>query len=473
MAGTTQTGPVPSQLTVKDQCTNLSDFTKKYNPSGRNDVGSQQMYDAVDSYFSEGGSKLYVVRVTGAGDATAEIDIPDASAEVVFTAKAKYPGVFSNNIAVVIVDNAMDSTVPIGNYYIAIQDSLNASGVNQERSQLFTAGDKLSALAWGQNSKYITLEDGPSDLIPVGSNYILVGGSSATPNDDDLEAALSDTSTDLGPGQVCAPGKTTDPSHLILANHALAFNRVAILDAPDTADVTTLIGAADAVFDNSNKRSRFSGLFAPWVVVPGEVTGTTKRVPPSPIVCGVMSYNDGHGLNPNEPSAGPNGVVRTAVGASQSWDDDDRRELNQSGVNVIKTQYGLTKIYGYRTLADPYNDKNWLPLGNVRLHRLIVALSAEVGEWFVFRMIDGKGVLIGDFGATLSTHVMLPLFNDRALFGDTPDQAYRVDVSGSVNTPETLANNELHAVITCRMSPFGEDVYIEIVKLLVTEEIPA
>jgi hypothetical protein len=42
MAGTTQTGPVPSQLTVKDQCTNLSDFTKKYNPSGRNDVGWQQ-----------------------------------------------------------------------------------------------------------------------------------------------------------------------------------------------------------------------------------------------------------------------------------------------------------------------------------------------------------------------------------------------------------------------------------------------
>jgi hypothetical protein len=43
-----------------------------------------------------------------------------------------------------------------------------------------------------------------------------------------------------------------------------------------------------------------------------------------------------------------------------------------------------------------------------------------------------------------------------------------VDTGSSVNTPQTIANNELHAVCMVVMSPFAEQVFINIVKNPVT-----
>ena len=68
--------------------------------------------------------------------------------------------------------------------------------------------------------------------------------------------------------------------------------------------------------------------------------------------------------------------------------------------------------------------------------------------------------------------VCLPLFMQGALFGDSPREAYRVDVGDNVNTPVTIANNELHAVISVREATFGEVVTVYVVKYLVTETIP-
>jgi hypothetical protein len=67
----------------------------------------------------------------------------------------------------------------------------------------------------------------------------------------------------------------------------------------------------------------------------------------------------------------------------------------------------------------------------------------------------------------------MPFYLAGSLFGTTPDEAFFVDVGETVNTPTTIANNELHAVIQLRMSPFGEEITIEIVKVLVTESIAA
>jgi hypothetical protein len=63
------------------------------------------------------------------------------------------------------------------------------------------------------------------------------------------------------------------------------------------------------------------------------------------------------------------------------------------------------------------------------------------------------------------------MFLAGSLFGEVPDDAFFVDVGPTVNTNATIQNNELNAVITVRMSPFGEEINIEIVKLLLTQEI--
>jgi hypothetical protein len=107
------------------------------------------------------------------------------------------------------------------------------------------------------------------------------------------------------------------------------------------------------------------------------------------------------------------------------------------------------------------------------MHRQIVAECNLIGESFIFRQIDGQGRLIAQFGASLEGNVFMPLFLEGSLFGSRAGEAYKVDVGPSINTIATQANNELRAVCSVRMSPFSEEVVIEIVKYLVTEEIPA
>ena len=45
------------------------------------------------------------------------------------------------------------------------------------------------------------------------------------------------------------------------------------------------------------------------------------------------------------------------------------------------------------------------------------------------------------------------------------DPGYQVDVGSNVNTPQTLANNELRAVLSVRISPLGALVTLTIVKV--------
>jgi hypothetical protein len=179
------------------------------------------------------------------------------------------------------------------------------------------------------------------------------------------------------------------------------------------------------------------------------------------------------GRSANEPAAGELGVLRTALDLTQAYTDAERQTMNANGVNIIRDISGVRKVYGWRTVADPVNDPRWIGLNNSIMHRQIVAEADVVGERFIFRQIDGQGKLIAEFGASLEGNICLPLFMEGSLYGSTPGEAYKVDIGPSVNTIATIANNELRAVISVRMSPFGEEVIIEIVKYLVTEEIPA
>jgi phage tail sheath protein FI len=210
-------------------------------------------------------------------------------------------------------------------------------------------------------------------------------------------------------------------------------------------------------------------MFAPWVVCPGVVANTTRTVPPSPFVAGAISRADSLGGSSNAPAAGINGqaLYVTALSAAQLT-DSDRETLNTAGVNALIMKYGGVRIYGWRSLANPSTEPEWANWGNARLITEIVALADQIGEGFLFDEIDGQGRTISAFGAAL-TGILMPFWDIGSLYGATPDQAFVVDVGPNVNTPTTIQNRELRAVIMVRPSPFAEMVTIELVKQLVTD----
>jgi phage tail sheath protein FI len=459
IAGLTEKGPLAPASESPIQ--SLSDFIRVYGSR----VSYGMVYDAAEAYFGEGGGSMYVSRVVGTTPVAAFRAFNDAGAVSSLIISANSPGAWGNSLRVAIL--AGDAG---GNFKIQVTHATDTS-VSETSPDL---ADQAAALDWLQYSSYITatLGAGANDPAVIAAQA-LTGGTDdqGTVADPSWQAALDRLPSALGPGQVIAPGRTTDAAHAQLLQHAADKNRVALLDAPDTNTKATLIQSAV----NSRLNGRYGSLWAPWYKMAGITPGTTRTVPPSVIMAGIIARNDGLGLSPNSPSAGDErGLSRIASGLSHptvsevGWTASDRNDLTLAGVNVIRNIRGGIEAYGYRSLADPVGDRSWVNFGNVRLRMAIVAQANAILENYLFDEIDGRNFLMNDLKGAL-TGMLVDFYNLGSLYGETPDKAFYVDVGNQINTPTTIANRELHAVITLRMSEFAEYVELVLVKRAITQ----
>ena len=58
--------------------------------------------------------------------------------------------------------------------------------------------------------------------------------------------------------------------------------------------------------------------------------------------------------------------------------------------------------------------------------------------------------------------MMLPLYNAKALFGETPADAFQVDAGVTVNTETTISQGNLIGVITYAPTPAAISVQIQL-----------
>lgn len=418
---------------------------------------SPTLYDSADAYFREGGSILYVVPVLGVAAATATDTIAAASG-IALNAFAASPGAWGNDI-----DVAADAT---GSTFVLTVSYLGE--VVEASPALATTAD---AVAWAaENSSYIVLTVG-TGADPVDDTANLAGGDRDDDGiaDGDWADALALFTSDYGPGQVLTPGRTTSQGYIDLLAHADAFKRVALLDGADTHTVATLTAAATALRGQAG--DRFGGLFAPWATIPGLATGTTRTVPYSAIQAGLIARSDAKGANPNVAAAGSNGIPQYAIDLSQApWTEDERDTLNDAGVNVCVAGRNGLRTMGDRTLVNSLTDPNWLALSN---SRLMMAAAARVGDVladFEFAQIDGRGFKLAELAGRLKGQ-LAPFYIAGALYGRTPDEAFRVNVGADVNTPETISAGEIHAAISLRVSPRAEIADTVIVKVPITEAV--
>lgn len=423
-------------------------------------LATSVLYDAAETFFREGGARMLVSRVLGPAAAVGTKNLLDGASAVALTVNANSKGAWGNNLKVAVVAGTVGGT-------FQLQIQYNNVLVEQSGDLVDTA----AAVAWGTGSSYVTVIQGASVLDPaVLAAASLTGGADDTVSITDTHwaTALAQFARDLGPGMVSMPGRTTDQAHLDTLAHAALNNRVAVMDAPDSAVVATLTGSAVAARAGGN--GKYGSLFAPWAVVPGIATGTTRTVPYSAVVAGIVGRNEGQ-FSANDPAAGEKGISRYAIGLSQADQTDANRDtLNTAGVNMARILQGSVKTYGWRSLADPAVEPQWLNFGNARLFTAISADAQQVGDSFVFDQIDGQGLTISQYGGELAA-MLLSYFNQGALYGTTPDEAFSVDVGAQVNTPNTIAAGELHAVLAVRMSPMAEFVIIEVVKVAITQEV--
>lgn len=421
------------------------------------------LYDAVDVFFREGGNTVYVSRVVGPAAVTASRNLVDNVAATSLVVKALGPGAYANTgIKVAVI-----AAVAGGVYQVQIYDG--AGNILETSGDLTTQND---AVVWSQNSQYVTITLGGSVLVPVvaGANVVafLTGGADDRASIVDAQwlAALNRFTKDLGPGNVSAPGRTTTVGYTQLADHAAANNRTAFLDGTDTPTSATLQTSATNAKTTGN--GQYAAIFAPWVVAPGVPGIPTRTVPPSAFAAAKAAVTDGTD-GPGTAAAGDKGRAKVALGVSQpAWDDATRLTLNTAGVNVIRVMNGVVTVYGWRSLADPINNPNWVPLGTTRYLMSLASRAWAAGQSFVFDPIDGQGRTIAAYQGALVALVQAD-WASGAIYGSTPGEAFNVDTGPAINTPAVLAGQELRAAISVRPSPMAELVTIQISNVPITQ----
>lgn len=406
---------------------------------------------AVPAYLAAGGSEVWVSRVVGPAAAAASVVLQDSVPAASLNVAAKSPGAWGNSLKVAVVAGDVG-----GEFRLVVTEN----DVEVDRSPSLV--DTAAAAAWSVSSEWVSVTAaGVNDPAVVAATALTSGTDDAgNATDSDWLVALDRFGRELGPGQVSHPGRTTGSAHSQLLQHAAACNRFAVLDGVDTGVVGTLTAAAAAARAAGGRRGM---LVAPWATVPGLATGVTHTVPYSPVQAGLIARSDRlHG--PGQNAAGVFAGVATGVlDVTQTWGDADREVLNAAGVTVARVLSGQVVTYGMRSLADPDTDLGWLGAQNARVVMVVQAECEQVGERFLFRQIDGRGHLLAEYKGEL-VGVLRGFYDSGSLYGDAPEEAFAVNVGPEVNTPASLAANELRAVLSVRVSPGAEHVRIDIVK---------
>lgn len=451
VAGLTERGSVLAPIPIRG----MADYDRLLGAR----VSYGMLYDAMEEFFKDGGNLAYVSRVLGATPTTALLNLSDGSVNSL-EVKANSPGLWGTSIRVQVI--AGDA----GGEFKLVFSTVAAGELERTPSLV----DKAAAVAWAAAaSNYVILTD-----LGVGGDPAVAAATALSSATDDQGtiadahwlAALNRFNADLGPGQVSAPGSTSGARHLQLTAHGAANNRTPLLDGADTIDPSTIIAQVTAARDAN---ARTGGLFAPWVKIAGLSSGTTRDVPPSALVAALMARND-VANTPNDAAAGDNGISRNVQAVKVKFTDAQLDALSDGGVNVIRDMPGGIRLYGYRTLVNPVTSPGLIQLTKARL---VMALKSELklaGETFVFDQIDGKGRKISEYQGAL-IGVLLPYYTAGSLYGATPEEAFYVDTGPGINLPETIAAGELRASISVRVSPFGEQVKIDLVTRAITEAV--
>ncbi|MBI9043744.1 MAG: phage tail sheath family protein [Anaerolineaceae bacterium] len=203
-------------------------------------------------------------------------------------------------------------------------------------------------------------------------------------------------------------------------------DRVAILDSPPDMSPQEI---KKWRMDTAGFDSSYAALYYPWIKIMDPATDKVIKMPPSGHMAGVWARNDNtRGVH----KAPANEVVSLAVGLAYQTTKGEQDTLNPIGVNCIRAFPGRgIRVWGARTLS---SNPSWRYI-NVRRLFNYVEKSIEGGtQWIVFEPNNRK------LWARVSRDVsafMRTVWRDGALFGSSPSEAFYVKCDDELNPPES------------------------------------
>ncbi|MFA9516363.1 phage tail sheath subtilisin-like domain-containing protein [Halopenitus sp. H-Gu1] len=232
-----------------------------------------------------------------------------------------------------------------------------------------------------------------------------------------------------GISMVCVPdehsvGGLTDE---IVTHCSNMGDRFAILQAPENPGPP---GDVRPPVD-----STYAAYYYPWLTVLDPESGLKEDVPPGGHVAGIYARSD---TERGVHKAPANETVRGIQGLSSTITKGDQDVLNPRGVNCIRSFRGRgIRVWGARTTS---SDPAWK---YVNVRRLFLFLEESIDEgtqWVVFEPNDEQ--LWARVRQTIR-NFLTSVWEDGALMGSTPEEAFFVKCDRSTMTQNDIDNGRL------------------------------
>ncbi|HEX3153135.1 MAG TPA: phage tail sheath subtilisin-like domain-containing protein [Candidatus Angelobacter sp.] len=258
----------------------------------------------------------------------------------------------------------------------------------------------------------------------------------------------------------------------VVMSAALSFaerkRAFAIADPPEQATAFPIIGSGLPDIDSlisSMPQSQNGALYFPYLNTTDPVSGLPMAVAPSGYVAGIYATTDsarGVWKAPagiGTPLLGTTGPVSTGI-----MNDPQQGVLNLDSINCIRTFHATgTVVYGARTLVagnPAFAQSKYVPVRRMTLfieQTLLTNLT-----WVVFEPNDEPLWLA--IKSSIEAF-LLSLFNQQALQGSKPSEAFQVKCDSSTTTPQDQQNGIVNIVVGVALLKPAEFVIITISQL--------
>jgi hypothetical protein len=424
------------------------------------------LWDDIRTFFEEGGTEAYAVRVVGpaatTGTLTGGLQDQQGTPATTLNVAARSAGAWSSGLTIQVMAGPTAATyrlvVRLGG--VVVHDWTNLR-------------DPEEAVSRSSTSPYVKITNAGSPAVAPQNNPAVAAATALGAGTDDRASvtathyvnALALFTTELGDGAVAIPGIGTTV-HAGLIAHADASNRIALLAAASTTDKATLISTAAAL------DAKRAGLFAPWIKIPDEYGGGgTRTISPEGYVAAARAR--AHAEGPWRAPAGDMSTARYVVGPATVFTGVDGNDLDSAKVNVIRTISRTTRLYGWVSLAADRDNWGFLT-GADTVNRVVTEAYRQL-EPYLFGVIDARGHLLGKIAGTLEG-IVAPMADRNGLYarlnpadptGPPLDPGYRVRVL-DINPVEVAAQNKVLAELGIRVSPTAAIVQLTVTKAAVT-----
>ncbi|HET7220149.1 MAG TPA: phage tail sheath subtilisin-like domain-containing protein, partial [Vicinamibacterales bacterium] len=464
--GETQRGPAYPTLV-----TSYAEYTRWFGSV----VGPDRYVpDAVSGFFDNGGQRLYVARIAGAGATTAARTIG------ALTFCAAGTGLWGNRVWLRVLPSSLDADGdPIG-FKLRLAywsdphppdfDPFELANRNERPwPQHLEEFDDLSVDP--QSPNYIakrltdpTTNRSISTLVRVapiapgalslpattGGDFLENGSDGVLPpsvvdyeggidegvgrrEPQGLAALTRDEYRDVA--LVYAPFPRNDPSNTIvkrLVAHCEEHRfRFAVIDSPNVDPMT--LHPRDAATGIAD--TQYAAYYAPWIVVADPLTGTRVNVPPGGRVLGIYARTD---VERGVHKAPANEVVRGALDVAFAVDEDSSSDLNRRGVNVIRAfpSRGI-RVWGARTLSA---NGEWKYVSVRRLFALVERSIQEGTRWVIFEPNDER---LWTRVRDTVRQFLRAQWTSGALTGRTENEAFFITCDRTTMTADDILNGRL------------------------------